>query len=213
MPDIHTLMLFAGASLVLYISPGPDMLHVANRAMADGIRGGMLAALGVSAGLVVHMLAAAFGLAAVLVIWPIAFTLVKWLGAAYLLYLGVTALMGRGSAARPTGGMARAGSWRLFRQGFLVNLLNPKIALFFMAFLPQFASQAPGANGVDQTLQILILGALFNTGSLVWLGIQTVTFARIGRWLSARPRILLWQRRVSGVLLIALAGRLAVAER
>lgn len=213
MPDLHTLALFAAASLALYISPGPDMLHVANRAIAGGTRGGMLAALGVSAGLVVHMLAAAFGLAALLVIWPIAFTLVKWVGAAYLLYLGITTLMGRGAAGALAGDMARVGSWRLFRQGFLVNLLNPKIALFFMAFLPQFASRGPGAAGDDPSLQILILGALFNAGSLVWLGIQAVTFARIGRWLAARPRIMLWQRRISGMLLIGLAGRLALAER
>jgi threonine/homoserine/homoserine lactone efflux protein len=213
MPEPHTLLIFAGASLALYLAPGPDMLLIANRAIAGGARAGAAAALGVFAGLIVHMLAAAFGLATLLTVWPVAFTVMKWAGAAYLVYLGLMMLLTRdrgGLSILPT---ARGTAWRLFRQGLLVNLMNPKIALFFMAFLPQFVDPNLMGPLASPAAQILFFGALFNAGSLIWVLTQAALFARLGAWLFDRPSVRRWIERLSGTVLLALAARLATSER
>lgn len=213
MPAPDTLLLFAAASLALYLIPGPDMLVIASRSIAGGVRTGAATAFGVFAGLLAHMAAAAFGLAAVLAVQPLAFAAVEWVGAAYLAYLGLRLLVGSQDlrAFDASGGAATPG--RAFRQGLFVNLLNPKIALFFMAFLPQFVDPTATGAFADPGAQILLLGALFNAGSLVWVLLQAVVFARIGGWLRRRPAVLRWQQRASGAALIGLAGRLALSER
>ena len=201
MPEPHTLLIFAGASLALYLAPGPDMLLIANRAIAGGARAGAAAAL------------AAFGLATLLTVWPVAFTVMKWAGAAYLVYLGLMMLLTRdrgGLSILPT---ARGTAWRLFRQGLLVNLMNPKIALFFMAFLPQFVDPNLMGPLASPAAQILFFGALFNAGSLIWVLTQAALFARLGAWLFDRPSVRRWIERLSGTVLLALAARLATSER
>lgn len=208
MPEPTTLALFAAACLALYLTPGPDMLYIASRSISGGVRIGICSALGVTAGLLFHMMAAAFGLGAVLLIWPAAFLVVKWIGAAYLLYLGVKILLGPDGPVQ-VGSTSRSPGWAAFRQGVLVNVMNPKIAIFFLAFLPQFVDPAVG----DPTMQLLVLGALFNAGGLAWVLIQALIFGRIGNWLARRPGVLKWQRRFTGTVLIGLAANLATQQR
>ncbi|NMM44596.1 LysE family translocator [Rhodospirillaceae bacterium KN72] len=206
-PELDRLILFATASLALYLSPGPDMLYIASRALGGSVRAGVLAGLGVSIGIVCHMLAAGFGLAALLIAVPAAFIAVKWCGAAYLAYLGIKAWLGAGdqSGFRKA---APASDWAMLRQGILVNLLNPKIALFFLAFIPQFVDPAQG----HPTAQFFFFGMLFTVGGLFWVLIQAVLFARAGRWLTTRPAALKWQQRVSGTVLLGLAANLALSD-
>lgn len=209
-PDTTTLAVFAAASLALYVAPGPDMLYIASRSIGHGRRAGVVSALGVFAGLVIHMLGAAFGLSALLVVWPLAYTAVKWVGVAYLLYLGVRVLLDKnhGLAPSPVKG-GTLGHWQMFRRGLFVNLLNPKIALFFLAFLPQFADESLGGFAA----QMLFLGALFNLGGLVWILFLAIAFGAVGDWFRRNSAVWRWQRWFTGSVLVALALHLAVTER
>ena len=165
MMGIHDLALFIAAGLLLNVTPGPDMAYIAARGAAGGFRAGMAATLGITAGCVVHTLAAAAGLSVLLATSAAAFTVVKWCGAAYLLYAGVrlvAASVGpshdRSTAPPP----APATPWRIFREALVINVLNPKVALFFLAFLPQFIAVDAPSKG----LAFLALGCLFNFNSL-----------------------------------------------
>jgi len=211
LPDTATLALFVTASLALYISPGPDMLYIASRSIAQGRAAGVASAFGVFAGLLVHMLAASLGLAAVLVVWPLAYLVVKWLGVLYLAYLGIKVLLDRnGGISLPRGSSADGPDYRrLFRQGLLVNLLNPKIALLFMAFLPQFVTSENGSI----PLQMLFFGSLFNAGGLLWVLFVAILFGTIGNRIANRPGFWGWQRWITGSVLLALAANLALSER
>ncbi len=209
-PDPATLAVFAAVSLTLYVSPGPDMIYIASRSIAQGRRGGLISVLGVSTGLLTHMLGAALGLSALLVVWPIAYAVIKWAGVAYLLYLGVRVLTaGDGGGLGAARARPKAGAWRIYREGLAVNLLNPKIALFFLAFLPQFVDPALGGF----TVQMLFFGALFNAGGFVWIVSLALVFGSLGEWLSARPAVWRWQRRLTGSALVGLAAHLAFSER
>lgn len=208
LPDIQTFMIFAAASLALYVAPGPDMILIASRSMGGGFRAGLCAAVGVNLGITIHMLAAAFGLAALLTAEPEIFRMLTWIGAAYLAYLGFRAILTARKriaveAQRPSRAVA------MIRQGLLVNLLNPKIAVFFLAFLPQFADPSRG----DPTLQILFFGALFNAGGFLFVIGLAVIFSRIGPWIRSRPAIWRWQQILSGSVLLGLAVNLALPER
>jgi threonine/homoserine/homoserine lactone efflux protein len=185
------LALFLGATLALTLTPGPAVLFIVTRSVAEGRRAGFLSVLGVGLGNAVHALAAALGVAALLASSPLAFSAVRYLGAGYLVLLGVRKLLER--AAPEAAAPAPASPHHLLRQGFLVALLNPKTALFFLAFLPQFADPARGAVAG----QILLLGALFELVAVTtdtcyvllsgtfaaWLRRSQGT-ARAGRWLS-----------------------------
>lgn len=207
--DPATLGVFIAASLALYISPGPDMIYVATRAMGQGRRAGALSALGISTGILVHMFAASFGLAAVLKVFPAAFIVIKWAGIAYLVYLGVRALTGKGDEDALKPATTKRDNWRLYRQGFVCNILNPKIALFFLAFLPQFTDAALG----DVTLQMLFYGGVFASGGLVWiLGVAWV-FGSAGNWVKRHPGAMRAQKWVTGSSLLGLAAFLALDKR
>jgi threonine/homoserine/homoserine lactone efflux protein len=209
-PDAATFGLFAAASLALYVSPGPDMLYIASRSIGQGRRAGLLSACGTCSGLLAHTTAAALGLTALFSAAPAAFLVIKWLGVAYLLYLGIGVLTGRGhswSGAGPA--VAGADPWRIYAQGLLVNLLNPKIALFFLAFLPQFA----GGAGDAFAARMVLLGALFTAGGLLWTAFLALAFGAAGDWLASRPAVWRWQRRFTGSVLIGLAAHLALSER
>jgi len=209
---VHDLWLFVVTVFVLNATPGADMLITASRTLQHGVRGGLATALGVSAGCVVHTLAAAFGLAALLSASAAAFTFVKWVGAAYLVWLAIGMLRGalRGGAAAPipARGDAAARGWALFRQGLLTNVLNPKIALFFLALLPQFIdAQAP-----DKTAAFLFLGAVMVLQGTLFLIGFVVLVAQLRR---LRPRPVA-RRAVQGggaLVLLFLAARLALAPR
>jgi len=199
--DVSTLGLFIAASLALYISPGPDMIYVATRAMGQGRRAGVLSSLGVSSGILVHMFAAAFGISALLQVWPMAFVLIKWGGVGYLVYLGIRTLTGKTHSFALQPDHKKRNDWRLYRQGVLCNLLNPKIALFFLAFLPQFTDAARG----DVRLQMLFYGALFAGGGLLWILGVAYAFGSAGNWLAAHPRALKVQKWITGSSMLGLA--------
>jgi len=205
MPDIHSLALFMAAGLALNLTPGPDMLYVAARGAAEGRGAGVASALGIAAGTLVHIALVALGLATVLAAVPIAYTAVRLAGAAYLIYLGMRALV------RPTGladpALAPASRWLVFRQGVVTNVLNPKVALFFLAFLPQFVDPTRGSVAA----QVLALGLLFNaSGTLVNLGVA-LGASRVATRLRASGRAGLLLERATGVLFVALGVRLVLA--
>jgi len=199
---IHDLPLFLAAGILLNLTPGPDMLFVAGSSAAQGRRAGVMAALGVAVGCGVHMLLATVGLSALLAASAWAFDLVKWAGAAYLVWIGIAMLRRAAHAAdvAPPAVHAR----RVFWQGALTNALNPKVALFFLAFLPQFIT--PGAP--DQAMAFLALGALFNAGGLVVNVVVALLAGALRERLAGESAL----RRVAGVMFIALGVKLAVAR-
>ena len=211
---LHSPLLFAAAVLVLNATPGVDMVLVLTRTLQQGVRAGLAAALGICAGSVGHALAAAFGLAALLAASAAAFTAVKWVGAAYLLWLAVG--MAREAIAGPlanvpvgAGNDSRRVSPALaFRQGLLTNLLNPKVALFFLALLPQFIA----AHAAHKTLAFLVLGAWFVLQSLGFLMVFVLLTAPLARW-QPGPVVRRSLHGAGALLFAGLAARLAVAER
>jgi threonine/homoserine/homoserine lactone efflux protein len=206
--DLTSLALFMTATLALNLAPGPDMLYVSTRSLTQGRRAGVISALGIAAGAVVHTVAIASGLAALLHAVPLAYEIVRYAGAAYLIWLGVQALRGKAGAAsgKP---LDRTSEWAIFRQGAITNILNPKVALFFLAFLPQFVDPARGSVA----LQIVVLGCLFNTsGTLVNIAVAYLA-ASAGRWLGTRGPFERAFRWLTASVFIGLGLRLALGDR
>jgi threonine/homoserine/homoserine lactone efflux protein len=195
-----TLLTFSAAALVLLLIPGPAVLYIVSQSVEHGRRAGLTATLGVHAGTMVHLTAAALGLSAILVSSSLAFTTVKLLGAGYLIYLGLRALLGsEGEAATaPAAREVRLG--RIFRQGVLVNVTNPKTALFFFAFLPQFLDRGAGRL----PLQIALLGLVFTCIGLITDSSWALASGLAAGWIKANARFARIQRRVSGCLFIGL---------
>ncbi len=206
-----TAAAFAAACAALYLAPGVDMAYLASRAIGQGRGAGVLSALGIFAGIWLHVLAAALGLAALFELWPRLYDAVRWAGVGYLAWLGLQALANRGGLRIPAPNQTvpPAGAARIVRQAALGNLLNPKMALFFIAFLPQFVDPGRG----DLSLQMLVLGALFNLGGLVWNLALAALFGGLGDWLRRRPGVLAAQRWFTGLTLLGLAAFVAVGER
>ena len=207
LPGAAQAAVFATAVFVLNATPGVDFLLTVSRTLQGGARAGVAAVLGINAGCVVHALAAAFGLAALLALHPQAFAVIQWAGAAYLVWLGVGMLR---QAWRPAdapkaaaGGQARRRWTADFRTGLLTNVLNPKVALFFLAFLPQFVP----AGSPNKTLSFLLLGAWFVAQGLVFSLALVAVAARLSR-LQASPTARRVLNAVGGGLFIALALRL-----
>ena len=205
---LHDLPLFAVTVLVLNATPGVDLVFTVSRTLQHGIRTGLAGAAGISAGCVVHALAAAFGLAALLAVSTTAFTVLKGLGAAYLVWLAVGMLR---SALQPAGATTPAGTiapvplGRVFRQGLLTNVLNPKVALFFLAFLPQFID----ADAPHKTLAFLALGVWFVLQSALFLVALVVLTARLRHLGQGSATLGRWLDGLGGVLFLGLAVRLA----
>ena len=200
--------LFIGVSWALIIAPGPDMFYVITRGMAHGRRAGILSAIGVVCGILVHTTAAALGLTFILQTSALAFLFVKLIGAAYLLYLGFKAWRDQSTFHLQTSSSI-AKSSALFWQGVLSNVLNPKIAIFFLAFLPQFVDR--GSSHV--ALQMIILGLTFACFGLCFLLIVGYSSGTIGRWLMDRPRYAQFFQRLAAGILIGLGIRLALTEK
>jgi threonine/homoserine/homoserine lactone efflux protein len=154
MPDSSTLLLFATSAAALVLIPGPNLIYIVTRSVEAGRRAGLASMLGVETGTIVHVAAAAFGVSALLASSAVAFEVVRYAGVAYLVYLGVRALR---SKEAPAGAAAAGGVRRTYAEGVLVNVLNPKVSLFFVAFLPQFVDPARGAIAT----QVLVLGVVF----------------------------------------------------
>lgn len=200
--------LFITVSWALIIAPGPDMLYVITRGMTHGRRAGMLSALGVICGILVHTIAAALGLTLIFQTSALAFLVVKYLGAAYLIYLGIKSWRERNVFTLQTSSPT-VSSRQLFWQGVLSNVLNPKIAIFFLAFLPQFVDKSS-----DQvTLQLVTLGLTFAFLGLLFLVVVGYSSGTIGSWITRRPHVARFLGRLSGGILVALGVRLALTER
>ncbi|MET0334688.1 MAG: LysE family translocator [Rhizobacter sp.] len=206
---VHDLLLFVAAALVLNITPGADLLYVAGHAASGGRRAGCLAALGIGAGCLFHVTLATVGLSALLASSDLAFNLVKWAGAGYLIWMGVSMLRARAADAPAQAPVLDAR--RVFWRGVLTNALNPKVALFFLAFLPQFI--APQAS--RQWLAFALLGLLFTiSGTLVSLAVAWLAGSARERYLKGGAgRLGPWLQRAAGVVFIGLGLKLAVGGR
>lgn len=203
------LLLFAGAALLVVLTPGPNMVYVTSRSICQGRRAGVISLLGVVAGFLVHMLAAAVGLTAMFLAVPLAYEALKWAGAAYLLWMAWQAVRPGARSPFEARELPRDSDGRLFAMGFVTNLLNPKIAVFYLAVFPQFVSPAHGSV----FMQSVVLGSVqiaisfsVNLALVLCAGGLSAWFARHPLWLAA-------QRYVMGSVLAALAVRLALEPR
>lgn len=201
-----SLVTFILAAGLLIVVPGPAVLYVVARSIDQGRLAGIVSVLGIALGAVVHSLAAAVGITAVLAASALAFSTVKYLGAAYLIYLGLTTLLKKPEAPENIVVEAKP-LWQIFRQGFVVNLLNPKTALFFLAFLPQFADPARGSV----PLQTFILGLIFVTIALLSDSVYALLAGQLGGWLKQSKTFQQRQRYFSGLVYIALGVGTAVS--
>lgn len=199
MPDTSSLTVFILAALALLLVPGPAVLYIIARSVDQGRTAGLVSVVGVGLGSMVHVAAAALGLSALLVQSAVAFRTVKYLGAAYLVYLGVRRLLGKDDVTPESGSTDRP-MQRVFVQGIWVNILNPKTALFFFAFLPQFVN----VDGASVGLQILFLGTLLVTMGIITDGAYALAAGTLAGWLKERPRVIAAQRYFAGGIFISL---------
>lgn len=211
MLGIQEFWLFIISGLLLNITPGPDTAYIVGRSVQMGWRGGAAAALGICTGCLVHVFAAAIGLSALLAASSVAFTVVKWAGAAYLCFIGVQLLLSRPGAMVSTGAAAThdvISLRQVFWQGALTNVLNPKVALFFLAFLPQFVA----ADSPHKPAAFVLLGLIFIFNSTLWcLGVAAFA-ARAARSIRQSSRALLWINRALGGMFIYLGVRVAMLQ-
>lgn len=213
MPETRDLALFMIAGLMLNMTPGPDSLLIMARSAAQGWRAGSAAAFGVGAGTMVHIFAAALGLSAIVATSATAFALLKYVGAAYLMYVGIGLLRGtKAAVAQPQASLPQMtvlSYRRIFAQGFLTNVLNPKVAIFFLAFVPQFI--APDAT--NQALAFVALGFIFNFNGMLWCHVLVFASAAAGRRWRAGGVVAGWLNRLIGLVFVSFAIRLALADK
>lgn len=202
-----TLLCFLGASVALTLAPGPDNIFVVTQGIARGRKPAIVTALGMCSGISVHTTAAAFGISAVFYSSVVAFNAVKLAGAAYLLYLAYKTLRERSAVRFAAVDERPAGA--LFKRGFIMNVLNPKVAMFFLAFLPQFVSPASG----PLPLQMLLLGFIFMAQSVVIFTLIGYFAGGIGRFILARPKVARFFDLLTAGVFASLGIRLALAER
>jgi threonine/homoserine/homoserine lactone efflux protein len=208
MPEPSTLALFAVAAVTLLVIPGPAVLYIVTRSVDQGRAAGLASVCGVHVGTLLHVAAAALGLSALLVSSATAYDAVRWLGAVYLVWLGVRRLLARDDDLAAAGsGNRRTGLGRIFAQGVVVNVLNPKTALFFFAFLPQFVDTARGSV----PFQVLVFGSAFVLLGLVSDGTYALLASTGAGWLRRRPGVARVSRLVSGGVLISLGVTTALA--
>ena len=209
MLDLTQLLPFVAAALALNLTPGADMTYVIARSATQGRAAGIAASLGISAGSLVHSVLAALGVSAILQHSETAFLIVKYAGAAYLLYLAWKAIRAGSQAVAVDRPLARTGPWRVFGEGALTNLLNPKVALFILAFLPQFVDPTQG----NAAVQILLLGLIFNIGGTSVNAIVACSASAAARALGSSASFGRWLNRLSALVFVGLAVRLVLAER
>lgn len=212
MLGITGFTLFVAAVLLLNVTPGPDTAYIVGRSVAQGRGAGVVSALGISAGCVVHTLACAFGLTALLAASATAFTIVKFAGALYLMYLGVKLLFVQSSTKAKAGQPVAAAPKtlrQLFAQGFITNVLNPKVVLFFVSFFPQFVT----ADSPDKVLAFLALGAVFVLLTTVWNSFVAWVAGSVTQRFSGKPAVKRWLDRVVGSAFVGLGLKLATSHR
>jgi threonine/homoserine/homoserine lactone efflux protein len=199
---------FLLASIALNLTPGLDTFYILTRSGREGHAVGLAAALGINAGCIVHTLAAVLGISAILMTSALAFTVLKYLGAAYLIWIGLRMLLSRATTRQPTETRG-SGLNAAFRQGMLTNVLNPKVALFFLAFLPQFVSM----HAAHPQLGLMLLGLSFIGTGLTWSSVLALMGGRIHRLLTAKPKLGHWMDRLCGMVLLGFGVKLALQQR
>jgi RhtB (resistance to homoserine/threonine) family protein len=212
MPDFQHLLLFIAAGWLLNLTPGPDVLYIVTNSLRSGARAGIVAGLGITAGCFVHIFAAAVGVGALLATSAIAFTVLKWIGAAYLLWIGAKILFSKAPQATTDLVAAAAAQPKrrlkaIFMGGFWTNVLNPKVAIFFLAFVPQFIS--PGAD--NKALAFVLLGVLFNLNAIP----VNSGWALAAAWMAKRDAVqrgMHWLDRAAGIMFIAFGLKLAFTD-
>lgn len=207
MLNLPDLPVFLVAALILLLTPGPAVLYIIARSVDQGRVAGLVSVLSIETGNLCHVLAAALGLSAILLSSTLAFTVVKYLGAAYLVYLGLRRLLTRGQAHEATM-LPRQSLRRIYSQGVMVAVLNPKTALFFFAFLPQFVDPSRGSV----TAQLLTLGCLFVLMAVVTDGLYALLAGSVGQWLKGTRAFLVAERYVAGSVYIVLGIMAALAD-
>lgn len=201
---------FLAAAIILNLTPGADTLYILTRSIAQGSRAGLVSVAGIMSGCVVHVLAAAFGLSLILTTSATAFFLVKWAGAIYLIFLGIRALTTRAPAFETQSSrFSNKDLVAIYRQGMITNILNPKVALFFLSFLPQFINPA----NTDGPLPFLFLGGTFLVTGTLWCLVLTRTATRMTRMLRENAGIGMWMQKLSGIVFIGFGVSLALNSR
>ncbi|HEY8605714.1 MAG TPA: LysE family translocator [Noviherbaspirillum sp.] len=201
--------LFLAAVLLLNATPGPDTAFIVGRSLAQGRAAGIVSALGISAGCVVHAFASALGLGAILAASATAFTVIKLAGGAYLVYLGIRMLLAKPGAAGASDARGATRSLKtIFWQAMVTNVLNPKVILFFLAFIPQFVR----ADAPNKTLGFLLLGVAFAAVSMAWNSGTALLAGTVAKGAGGRPGLKLWLERLVGASFIALGAKLAFSK-
>lgn len=214
MLGIHDLWLFVVSAVLINISPGPDSAYIVGRSLQLGWRAGMMAALGISCGCLVHVFGTAIGLSALLMASSVAFTVIKWVGAAYLCYIGITMLLSRQRSSpdnAANGSVAprpQLSLRQVFWQGVLTDVLNPKVALFFLAFLPQFVN----ADSPHKTAAFILLGLMFISTGTLWCFTIAALAARAASRLRQTGGALVWINRALGGVFVYLGVRIAALQ-
>lgn len=206
---MQNLYLFFIASLLLNITPGNDMIYVASRSISQGIKAGIVSALGIFIGCFVHISAAVFGLSVIIMKSAFLFELIKFLGAGYLIYLGVKALRAKSSFDKNLQTLPSTNKRKLLQQGIITNALNPKVALFFLSFLPQFIS----VNSPHYQMQLFVLGLWFAVqGTLVLILVASLV-AKASNFIKSNQKFWQVQEKITGIILIGLGIKVALTSR
>ncbi len=206
-PNATSIGVFAVAATLLLLTPGPAVLYIVARSIEQGRAAGLASAFGITTGTLVHVLASTLGLSALLASSTLAFAVVRYAGAGYLIYMGMRRILSRTDAPALQLQLPRRSLARLYRDGFVVNLLNPKTALFFLAFLPQFIDPSRGAAA----FQIAFLGLLFTLMGLTSDGLYALVAGTAGQWVKRQGRYLRWERYVTGGVFIGLGVTAALS--
>jgi RhtB (resistance to homoserine/threonine) family protein len=205
MIDLSTLLAYITACTAIILAPGPAQALVLARTLSDGRKAGLMTALGLNVGTLFHSITAALGLSAILATSALAFSVVKYIGAAYLIYLGIQALRHNATTDAPATDSGR----QAFSKAVLTGILNPKVAIFFLAFLPQFIDPSRG-NVIGQ---FLLLGGILAGLDVLYECLLVLIIHRTSAWITGHPRFEVWRSRVTGGVLIGLGVRLALAEQ
>lgn len=205
--DWPDLAIFLLAALTLNLTPGNDMMYVLGQCLKSGRRAGIAASFGISTGSLVHIALVAVGVAALLARYPAVFEIIRWAGVVYLVWLALKAITSKAEGLQARG--ARRGAYAAWRDGVIVNVLNPKVAIFMLAFLPQFIDPSRGSA----LLQIVFLGMLFNIGGTLVLLMVCAFAGSLGDRLAGNPRLAQAFTWASGAIFLLLAGRLAFDRR
>ncbi len=206
--DTTTLIAYLAASIAIILAPGPAQALVLARSITHGKKSGIMTGVGLNVGTIVHAIAAALGLSAILATSAVAFATVKYLGAAYLVYLGVKALLTKEHQTTLTNA-SRDNSRQAFTKAVITGILNPKVALFFLAFLPQFVDPQRGSV----FLQFFILGVILAVLDILYESVLALVAGTFSGWFTHSPRFAVWRQRITGAVLVGLGVRLALTER